>query len=471
MLAAPQSISDSAPVLKSSPTVRIGGSAETAAGALQATGLQMILQIERDVRRVKTPSELTFLMANELRRAVGARQIFILEGPAKQPQVKTVSSLSSVERNTPVIAWVESSTARLLALSAPDKLVRGSLRSSDEKDSAGQIFPFPEAMVAPVVSPSGVAFGFILAVRESPFADTESMLLQRLAETCGHAWAALGGNRKPLLARLRKPLPILAGMVALLALGFIPVPMTALAPVEVGSLDPVIVSAPLDGAIDQIPIDPNQTVKAGDILFRYIDTQSRGALDVAAREVSVAEAKLRQISQMAFVDPAAKRELAIARTELQLKRTEHAFALDVHERTIVRAPKDGIAVFPDKRELVGRPVNTGQRVMELADASHTQFRLQVPADDAMVLKETAKVRVFMDSDPLNPLHATITRASTMLRQSDGGALVFKAEAKLDTGVMPPLGHRGTAQVSGDMVSLAFYLFRRPIASLRQRTGL
>ena len=298
------------------------------------------------------------------------------------------------------------------------------------------------------------------------------MLLQRLGETYGHAWDALSRPKRRWTASIRPARAVTLAALAVVALGFVPIPLTALAPAEIAPRNPAVVTAPIDGAIESIDVEPNQAVRAGDPLFRYQDTQLRGALDVAAREVAVAEARLRQVTQMAFIDPSAKRDMAVARSELKLKRTEHAFAAEMHERSTVRALRDGVAVFADKRELIGRPVSTGARVMEIADPSQTLFRLNVLADDALVLKEGARVRVFMDSDPLNPAMARLIRAAPMPRMSEAGVLVFRADAQLETaGTMPPLGHRGTAQIVGERVSLAFFLLRRPIAAIRQRFGL
>jgi HlyD family secretion protein/Biotin-lipoyl like len=445
-----------------------------------ALGLQLLMQIERDARRAKTVTELQFLMANETRRSIGARQIFVFHIVNGQPETVTVSSLSAVERHTPVISWIEGRAKALLARAEGLVPLHGNLTASpaaqtgakDIVQDPARIFPFAESLIARINTPDGRPLGAIMAVRETVFGDAEAMVLQRLCETCGHAWAALGGAKPSLIVRLKRPLPWLVLAGALCLAGLLPVPLTALAPAEVVALEPAIIAAPIDGAIEQILVEPNQMVTAGDVLFRYADAQAKGTLDVATREVAVAEAKLRQASQLAFVDPAAKRELAVARSELKLKRAEQVYASDLFERTIMRAPRSGVAVFADKRELVGRPVSIGQRVMELADPTRTQFRVHVPVDDAVVLKDGAHVRIFMDADPLNPLVAHITRAAPMVRQSESGSLVFRAEAALDpSGIMPPLGHRGTAQISGEKVALAFYLFRRPIAVLRQRTGL
>jgi HlyD family secretion protein/Biotin-lipoyl like len=440
-------------------------------------GLQFILQIERDARRAPTIPELRFLIANETRRVVGARQVFLLQPEGKKYHVTAISSLTGVDRQSPLVQWIEKRCTELVLNGQIQSFPMHNLKAGQNSgtqaiDDAAKVFPFPQALITRIVDRQDQEIAILVSVRETGFSESDCLLQKRLSETYAHAWAALGGLKKAFTSRLRSPI-IWAAMIGVTGcIGLLPVPMSALAPAEVSPLEPIIIAAPIDGSIDQVLVEPNRMVKAGDTLFRYVDTQAKGALDVADREVAVAEAKLRQASQMAFVDPSAKRELAISRTELRLKKAEQAFAAEIFERTIVRAPKEGIAVFADKRELIGRPVNTGQRIMELADPARTLFKLQVPADDALVLGIGAKVRVFMDADPLNPIAAKVTRAAPMAKPGESGNLTFRTEAMLVGGaIMPPLGHRGTAQISGEQVTLAFYLFRRPIAALRQRTGL
>ena len=437
-------------------------------------GLRLILQIERDARRASAIGDLQFLIVNETRRLIGARQVFLFANHATGATLSAVSSLSSIDRAAPVSVWLESVAAALLEQSADGatKPVAVDLRLLRPDPDAGDRFPFNQGLAMRLVDPSGRLLGLALAVRETAFSETDALALQRVGETFAHAWAALGGRPASWTRFVRQRSVWLAIALAIMALGFLRVPLTALASAEVAPLEPIIIAAPIDGAIEEVAVAPNAAVKAGDVLLRYADTQARGALDVAEREVAVAQARLRQAQQMAFVDPQAKRDLAVAQNDLRLKQAERAYAQDVFQRTIVRAPKDGVAVFADKRELIGRPVSTGQRLMEIADPARRQFRFQVPADDAVILVDGAHARIFMDSDPLRPIGATVARVAPMAKVSESGALTFRADAFADDGeTTPPLGHRGAAQISGKTVSLAFFLFRRPIAALRQKTGL
>jgi multidrug resistance efflux pump len=469
-----------APKLKAPTLTAAPGQAQTIQRPMQSVGtpdgltssLQLLLQIERDMRRTSTTDELSFCIVNELRKVVGARQCYVLDVRDRKMALLAVSSLSAIDRTAPLVRWIEARLTKVQNARGLNGALRLNLKDGEPSDDAMNAFPFAEGMITSLKGLDGRDRAWLLSVRETPFGESDSLLQQRLTDTASHAWNALENRKRAMRFVMRRPI-IAASSLGLAALLLaVPVPMTALAPAEVVPLDPGVISAPLDGSIDQISVDPNQTVKTGDILFRYVDTQTRGALEVAERDVGVAEARLKQATQMAFVDPQAKRELAVARSELQLKKAELTYAREMHERTIVRAPRDGITVFADKREWSGRPVQTGMRIMEVADPAKTQFRLQIPADDALIANAGARVRVFMDSDPLSPLSAELSHAAPLAKPTDSGAIAFRAEAKLvGEATMPPLGHRGTAQISGEKVSLAFYLFRRPLAAIRQKTGL
>ena len=200
------------------------------------------------------------------------------------------------------------------------------------------------------------------------------------------------------------------------------------------------------------------------MLFRFSDTQNRNALEVSERELQVAEAKWRQVTQSALIDPQAKRELAITEAEYRLKQAERDYAKDLLAKSTVRAPKAGLALFSDKRDFVGRPVQAGQRVMEIADPATAELKINVPVEDAIVLGRGARVRVFLDSDPLHAVDANLLRASFAAKIIEGNVLAFRVDAAFKPGQtpLPRLGIRGTAQMLGRDVPLFVLLFRRPI---------
>ena len=82
--------------------------------------------------------------------------------------------------------------------------------------------------------------------------------------------------------------------------------------------------------------------------------------------------------------------------------------------------------------------------------------------------------LFLDIDPLNPLAATLERTAYSAEPTADGVLSYRATALLDPGAgraVPRIGLQGTARITGAPVSLAMFLFRRPISAARQFLGL
>ena len=140
---------------------------------------------------------------------------------------------------------------------------------------------------------------------------------------------------------------------------------------------------------------------------------------------------------------------------------------------MIRAQRDGLAVYADRKALVGKPVATGERIMEIADPASVEVRIDLAVPDAMALKPDSRVKLFLDIDPLEPWPGQVVRSDYRARPSDSDVLSFKTVARLDDGSRRPprIGLRGTAQVYGDHVPLIVYLLRRPISAARQWIGL
>ncbi|MEL6873600.1 MAG: HlyD family efflux transporter periplasmic adaptor subunit, partial [Pseudomonadota bacterium] len=260
-----------------------------------------------------------------------------------------------------------------------------------------------------------------------------------------------------------------AGAAAML----IPVPMTALAPFEIVPRDPLVVTAPLDGVIASVDVAPNAVVARGDRLITFDDTGLRSRNDIAERELRTADARLKRANQLAFHSAEGRRDLAIARAERDVRDAEFEYASLLLSRAVVRSDAAGRAVFNDRKDMIGRPVKTGERLMEIAKPDQVQARLYVPLSDGALITKGAEVRLFLDTDPLSPVDARIVRADFEAKAHQGDQVSFRAVAHFLTGddAPPRLGIRGTAQIYGPTVPLALYLFRRPLAALRQWIGL
>lgn len=436
------------------------------------SALLALLRIEEQARAATSLRDLGYLAVNETRKLIRARQVLLLAASGRALRVEAISSVAAVDRNVPLVTWIEALATAALD-TAPADGVALDTAPGPEDDRTASTYPFREMFLLPLRHRDGTPLGALVVVRETPWTEPDLAIARRLAGTFAHARAALQAPRRlPLLAHLDRSHAAI-GALAAIALALVPVPLTALAPAEVVARGAHVVAAPLDGVVEEVTVEPNQPVKAGDLVVRMSDTVARNRLAVAEREVTVAEARLKQATQLAFNDPRGMHELGIARGELEIKVAERTYAAELAAKTRVLALRDGIAVFADKRELTGKPVAVGERLIEIADPGRIELRIELPVADAIALADGARVSAFLDSDPIRPYAATIERSDYKARPGEGDVAVFRIVASIEAGdrELPRLGVRGTAQIYGSDVPLAFYLFRRPIAHFRQWTGL
>ena len=434
--------------------------------------LQALLRLERDARRAPSEAELFYLIANETRSLVHGRQFFVVARDADRYRIEAISSVSAVDREAPFAQWFEAMLARRFA-AFPVEAVAFDLADEpvEDGDHAAN-YPFGQILVLPMTTRAGQALGALVIARESAWDEEGLRVGERLRETYAHAWSHF--RRQPKLS-YRMIRPARAGGLALLAfvvLGLMPTSLTALAPFEIVPDRPFVVAASSDGIIESVEVQPNTEVSEGQVLYRTVSTSPRDALVIAERAMAVADAKWKQYLQAAFIDPQAKRELAAAQAEFELKRAERDYARDLLDKTIVKAPRTGIVIFNDANDLAGRPVSTGQRIMEIADRRHVMVRINVPVEDSIVLRDGARAKVYLDSDPLHAVEATIAQASHGARLIEGNLFVYRADARLAADAeVPRLGVRGTAEIYGPRTSMLLFLFRRPLSYLRQHFGL
>lgn len=436
------------------------------------SGFELLLKTESEARRAATVGELQFLIANETMKLARARQVFVLTGTGMKPRIDQVSSIGKVDRDAPRLRWIESLVAALGADTGLDKMREFVLPAYCQPDDLEhKEYPYRFILWVPLTTRDKKVFAGMLLSREVPWNEQDVIVSGRLSETYAHAWLALAGRRK-VAPRFKLSWLGAAAIVSVAAAGFIPVPLTVLAPTEVTAIDPRVVAAPMDGVIENILVAPNQQVGDHQVLVRLAATALRNDLAVSERNIEVAEARLKQVTQSAVADPRMRAELAVARSELALAQAKRDYARDLLNRSEIPAPSAGVAVFSDPREWIGRPVATGERIMEIADPGRIELRIDLPVADAIALKEGAKVRAFLDSDPLKPMDAVVRSVSFEAQTIENNTMAYRIYATLAAGeAATRLGTRGTAQVYGDKVPLAFYLLRRPVAAMRQWLGI
>ncbi|KQQ54723.1 multidrug transporter [Pseudomonas sp. Leaf127] len=423
------------------------------------------LELERQIRTARSIEQLAYSLVNDGQHLFGFRHAALLIAG----KVRAVTGISMVEPNAPFVAFVEHAVAQLRAqarFKTPDIVSMEGFDNAVREDWLS--LSAPSVFWLPLQDYQGEVFGGLWLARDRGWTSSEKILFTQLGDTCAHAWLALQ-PRKPWRLRLTRKRQMIVAAVLLLAL-LIPVRQSVLAPAEVVPLGGRVVAAPLDGVIAEFLVKPNQPVKTGELLVRFEGTTLKAQADVAERALGVAEAELRANSQRSFADAESNARLDLLAARVAQKRAERDYASELLKRSEVRAERDGIAVFADAQRWIGKPVQTGERLMEIADPAQAELRIELAVGDAIVLKPDAEVALFLDSDPLHRHTATLQRAAYEAQPTPGGQLAYRLDAGF-VDAPPRIGLRGTAKVYGERAPLALYLLRRPLAGLRQSIGL
>jgi hypothetical protein len=444
-----------------------------------ARTLATLLQIERDARHARTEASFRFVVVNDTRRLVDYDQAVLwrrYEGG--KIRVEAVSGVADISRETPYIHWLEQVISQHAAMATATEtrlLEPGS--TSGETAANWQEMVSGDVLWCPFLAPDGLLVGGLwLSRTRSPWLTSDRALLERLADAYTHAWLSLTNKSRTashrFVSRLLAGRKRLTWLLLLLVVMLIPVRQTALAPAEVIPYEPVIVTAPMDGVVREIHVEPNAPINAGELLFSLDDTTLRNRHEIAIKAAEVARANYVVTSRKALQNEDSKADLAMLRAEVELRQAEAQYTEELLRRIHVHAERDGIAIFTAVNDWLGRPVITGEKVMTLADPAQTEIRLWLPIDDAINLETGAAITLLLNVNPTQPLSGTLRQTSYEAQVTPEGNLAYQLKASFrDNSDVSRIGLRGTGKVYGKRVLLVQYLLRRPFSALRRFTGL
>lgn len=431
----------------------------------QLLRLTEVLQL---TARARTASrdELPFVIVNETVRAVGYDQAVLWD--ARSEKIVALSGAAKVEAGAPYVLMLNRLYRDVVAAGKRDQVQRLDPSAVTSDTEAAKAWLAPHLLWWPV-RVQGVVVAILLLGRRIAWPDAELPLLDVLFGSYGQAWelcrtrigpARIGGRR--LTTRL-----VLAGAAAVVvAAGLMPVRSSTIAAAEVVARHPAFVRAPFAGVVDAIEVPPNASVKAGELLVRLERRQLEAEYKVAAKALETATAQYRQASQEAIADVRAREQLATLRARLDEARADFDYRETRLGRADIVSPADGIAVFNDPAEWIGRPVEIGERILQVSPPTSSRIEIELPAADATTLEDGAEVLFFSNLAPDQPVPGKVAFVSYATTLNPSGLLAYTARADLqDDGLR--LGLKGTAKIFGPERPLVLWLLRRPIAFLRQ----
>lgn len=443
--------------------------------------LLTLVELGRRARLATGSDELAFLFVNDTRSLQPYRQAalwFAVGG------VRCLSGVLQVEANVPFVQWLEQVCAELAKKDC--KGAPWCVRAQDLPPALaaewGQWLPAEGVWVPLPADPAQAASspGGLLLAAEQPAGEATLAVLEEWRDIWLHAWRALlrpsawsclneqvqqwwqRGRQGPWWRRR----PWQMGL-ALLLLFVCPVRLSVLAPGELVPANPAVVRAPLEGVIDKFHVRPNERVQAGQPLFSFDETALASRLDVARQVLNTAQAEYRQMAQLALNDARSKGQLAVLLGRIGEKQAEVEFLSSQLSRSRVTAPLDGVAIFDDPAEWLGRPVQVGERVMKVAQAEEAEIEAWVPVGDAIPLLVGSPVNLYLAASPFSSVGGSLRYMAHDALPRPDGSYAYRIRASLRDSSSLRIGLKGTARLQGDWVPLGYWVLRRPLALVRQ----
>lgn len=278
----------------------------------------------------------------------------------------------------------------------------------------------------------GAAVAVITCERESrPFDGTEMRLLRlscdlavpRLSDLkqrdrwFGARWAAAARERLAGLVGVEHTWAKITAVLGSLALGILlfgRAPYRVEAPFILRAENLIHVPSPFDGFIDEVLVEPGDTVSAGEILL-HLDR--RDLLLEEAATVADHDRFIRQAEKARAENALADMRIAMAQAEQARARLELVqFRLSQAD---VSAPFDAVVVEGDLKERVGAPLAKGDVLFRLAQMHEMYVRCEVSERDAHEVQPDASGTIAFASEPRLKFPVQVVRIDPVARAKEG----------------------------------------------------
>lgn len=455
---------------------------------IQPESLVALLELTRRARQASSEAELGFLLVNDTLQLQPYRQAAWW---SQSGRLHSLSGLVQPDLNAPYAHWLRSLSQHLQQAGHTQATVftardfPAELAASWDQwwPAYGLWLPLRDTETSSAGAGHG---GALLLAHDQEWPAAGLQLLQEWAGAWTHAWHALNQRQRggplswlglggPRVAPSSTTRPwwrrawvwVMAAVVAAAAY---PVQLSVLAPGELVPSKPLVVRAPLEGVVEVFHVQPNQDVKKGQLLFTFDEALLKSKLDVARQSLATASTELRQTSQQALADIRVRTQLAGLSGRIQERRAEVDYLREQLDRTKVLAPGDGVVLFDDPSEWIGKPVAVGERILRIAAPGDIEVEAWLPMADAIALSAGAPLQLYLNASPLEPVTAQVRYMAHDAVMRPDGQYAYRVRATLVALTSHRVGLKGTARLEGQRVPALYWVMRRPLAWLRTTLG-
>ena len=169
----------------------------------------------------------------------------------------------------------------------------------------------------------------------------------------------------------------------------------------------VTITPNVTGEVKSVPVEPDSRVQEGDVLFTIDPTQYQAALDGLQAQLSLAETRLAQSSELAEQSAGSVYEVQAYQAQVDGLKAQIINAQWNLDETVVRAPTDGIVTYVGLRpgaRVTNLPLT---RAMAFVDTSELLLGSQVPQNFTRYIEPGQAAEVTFKTFPGQVFPATV----------------------------------------------------------------
>lgn len=451
--------------------------ARVRSGFLRATLLVDLLNLVEDAADYR---EALTLVAGELVDLLGCERIGIARGGSRRLKLEAVSGTMQIERrsqgNWSLLAFLRETTSTGVPMAWPTTPFDGpALLPASEQRNLLERYSVDQAIAFPLRRADGEIVGAWAALwkAESPWSEERIRMMEAVSPHLASMTVLLNdalpagvrGKFRRFFRRASKAKQALALALPLVALGLflIPVPHRVGAPARLTATDSRQVAAPFPGRLEEVFVKPGDTVEEGDLLARLDGREIGWRL---AEAVAKRESALKRRDQ-------AKAAKDVSETQMA-EYEQEALGLEVEllryrrDHLEIRSPVNGLVLSGDLERSRGVPVETGQKLYEIAPLDRMKLEMAVPDEDVHWVEPGLPIELRLESRPGESLVGEVEEVYPVAEVKDGeNVYVSLATFPNDSGRLRP-GMRGRVKITSGWKPLGWVLFHKPWNYVRVR---
>jgi multidrug resistance efflux pump len=354
------------------------------------------------------------------------------------------------------------------------------LHDTDALSSLAQYLNAEKVALVPIPDAQGITQAVLLLAfgpgKSTPSLNTLQLALELIQPRLSDLRAQSLGPRRRILNYLQAsaerlfgpehPLLKLAGvllMLSVLYLAFGSWHYRVDASAQLNTDATRLISAQLDGRIDEVYATAGDFVKAGALLVALDTrdlTQQRNEIHA---EISKTETEINKLRAEGLL---AETMIAQARLEQALARAERIDSSLLQASS--SAPFEGVIVEGERKDLIGAPVKKGDRVFRIAKVEGLYITLMVSEREMRHIQPKAYGQVALLSNPAHniPIRVTSVIPVAQVKGQEGNQFMIKADLLEAPKAWWRPGMTGLARIDVGDKNVAWVLSHRVVDKLR-----